>query len=125
MGHFYDDRQHLADHHNLKSPNWGGGRMPNLEEASRDPIMVLHQMAAPSTNLIFQKDKTEFIFPDKIEPAFPYGSVFIFPDTKELIFPDCRSEIPCFSALCVYNYGFTSNGGGDPETAGKSDFGRR
>ena len=88
MGHFYDDRQHLADHHNLKSPNWGGGRMPNLEEASRDPIMVLHQMAAPSTNLIFQKDKTEFIFPDKIELVFPYNTIFIFPDAKEFVFPD-------------------------------------
>ena len=42
-----------------------GGRMPNLEKASRDPIMVLHQMAAPGTNLIFQKDKMmEFIFTD-------------------------------------------------------------
>ena len=42
-----------------------GGRMPNLEKASGDPIMVLHQMAAPGTNLIFQKDKmVEFIFTD-------------------------------------------------------------
>ena len=94
--------------------------MPNLEEANQNPIMVLHQMAAPSTNLIFQKDKTEFIFPGKKELVFPYNVIFIHPDTKEYIFPDCRSEIPC---LCVYNHGFTSNGGGDP--AGKSDFERR
>ena len=94
--------------------------MPNLEEANRDPIMVLHQMAAPSTNLIFQKDKMEFIFPGKTELVFPCNVIFIYPDTKEFIFPDCQSEIPC---LCVYNYGFTSNGGSDP--AGKSDFGRR
>ena len=52
--------------------------MPNLEEANQNPIMVLHQMAAPSTNLIFQKDKTEFIFPGKKELVFPYNVIFIY-----------------------------------------------
>ena len=35
----------------------------------------------------------------------------MFCETIELIFPDCRSKIPCFPPVCVYNYGFRSNGG--------------
>ena len=80
--------------------------MPNLEEASRDPIMVLHQMAAPRhpPNMIFQKDKMEFRFLDKMKFRFLDKMKFRFLDKKEFRFLDEMEFIFVDKMRFIFSY---------------------
>ena len=80
--------------------------MPNLGEASRDPIMVLHQMAAPRhpPNMIFQKDKMEFRFLDKMKFRFLDKMKFRFLDKKEFRFLDEMEFIFVDKMRFIFSY---------------------